>query len=80
MSNYKNCQLEPPVYAIGGSRGGVTTKIHRLCDARLRPLVVIIAPGQGGDATMFLHLLDCLGGCPPRSGLAVDDPGPDLER
>ncbi len=38
----------------------MTTKIHSLCDSKMRPLVVIIAPGQGGDAPMFPHLLDAL--------------------
>lgn len=33
----------------------------------MRPLVVIIAPGQGGDAPMFPHLLDALR--VPRTGL-----------
>lgn len=71
LSNYKNYQHEPPDHAIGRSRGGLTTKIHQLCDARLRPLVVIVAPGQSGDAPMFPHLLD---------GLRVPRTGPGRPR
>ena len=32
----------------------------------MRPLVMIVGPGQGGDSPMFPHLLDAL--CVPRSG------------
>ncbi|MBG6191728.1 transposase [Arthrobacter sp. CAN_A212] len=51
---------EPPDHAIGRSRGGLTTKIHHLCDGKMRPLVMLIGPGQGGDSPMFPLLLDAL--------------------
>lgn len=51
---------EPADHAIGRSRGGLTTKIHHLCDGKMRPLVMLIGPGQGGDSPMFPHLLDAL--------------------
>ena len=38
-----------PDHAIDRSRGGLTTKIHALCDANLRPVVVLCKPGHGGD-------------------------------
>lgn len=43
-----NLLEEPPDHGIGRSRGGLTTKIHHLCDGKMRPLVMLIGPGQGG--------------------------------
>jgi transposase len=34
---------------MGRSRGGLTTKIHALTDARGLPLELILTPGQAGD-------------------------------
>ncbi|ALE04634.1 transposase [Arthrobacter sp. ERGS1:01] len=51
---------EPADHAIGRSRGGLTTKIHALVDGNGRPLALLVAPGQGGDAPMFPHLMDHL--------------------
>ncbi|MBT2522545.1 transposase [Arthrobacter sp. ISL-28] len=51
---------EPDDHAIGRSRGGLSTKIHALVDGKGRPLVLLVAPGQGGDAPMFTHLMDHL--------------------
>lgn len=31
-----------------------------MCDGKMRPLVMLIGPGQGGDSPMFPHLLDSL--------------------
>ncbi len=45
---------------MGRSRGGLTTKIHQLVDGHGRPLVVLVGPGQAGDAPMFLHLMSHL--------------------
>ncbi len=55
-----NLLVEPPDHGIGRSRGGLTTKIHHLCDGKMRPLVMLLGPGQGGDSPMFPHLLDSL--------------------
>lgn len=60
LSNYTNLRIEPPDHAIGRSRGGLSTKIHHLCDGQMRPLVMLVGPGQGGDSPMFAHLLDAL--------------------
>jgi putative transposase len=55
-----NLFAEPDDHAIGRSRGGLSTKIHALVDGKGRPLVLLVAPGQGGDAPMFTHLMDQL--------------------
>ena len=60
LSNYKNLLAEPEDHAIGRSRGGLTTKIHALVDGNKRPLVLLLGPGQGGDAPMFANLMDAL--------------------
>ncbi|WP_224390442.1 hypothetical protein [Pseudonocardia sp. ICBG1293] len=45
---------------MGRSRGGLGTKIHQLVDGHGRPLVVLVGPGQAGDAPMFAHLMSHL--------------------
>ncbi|WP_246086162.1 IS5 family transposase, partial [Pseudonocardia hydrocarbonoxydans] len=42
---------------MGRSRGGLSTKIHQLVDGHGYPLVVLVGPGQAGDAPMFPHLM-----------------------
>jgi hypothetical protein len=49
-------------------------KIHHLCDGKMRPLVMIPGPGQGGDSPMFPHLLDSLGVPRLRAGRARSRP------
>ncbi|GAA3515621.1 hypothetical protein GCM10022262_42910 [Georgenia daeguensis] len=60
LSNYTNLRQEPPDHAIGRSRGGLSTKIHHLCDGNMRPLVMLLGPGQGGDSPMFEHVLNAV--------------------
>ena len=60
-SNYMNLFAEPDDHAVGRSRGGLSTKIHALVDGKGRPLVLLVAPGQGGDAPMFAHLPHAVG-------------------
>jgi putative transposase len=60
LSNYKNLLDEPEDHALGRSRGGLTTKIHALVDGNKRPLVLLIGPGQGGDAPLFENLMNAL--------------------
>ena len=43
--------------AIGRSRGGLSTKIHLLADARCRPLARVVTAGQRHDALGFTPLL-----------------------
>ncbi|MFC8532496.1 IS5 family transposase [Streptomyces sp. NPDC057249] len=47
-----------PDEALGRSRGGLTTKIHLASDGGCRPLVVLITPGQWGDAPQLIPVLD----------------------
>ncbi|WP_183176445.1 IS5 family transposase [Amycolatopsis bartoniae] len=56
-SNYTDLHSEPPDHAIGRSRGGWSTKVHHLVDGNGRPLVVLVGPGQAGDAPMSLQLM-----------------------
>jgi transposase len=49
----------------------LTTKIHQLCDANMRPLVVLLGTGQGGDSPMFPELM---------ASLRVDRIGPGRPR
>lgn len=51
---------EPADHAIGRSRGGLSTKIHHLCDGNMRPLVKLLGTGQGGDAPMFGPVMNAL--------------------
>ncbi len=64
MSNDKKSPLgqltEPDDHAIGRSRGGLSSKIHYLCDGAGMPLVMLLGPGQGGDSPMLPHLLAAL--------------------
>ncbi|NMR32283.1 transposase [Crystallibacter degradans] len=60
MPSYKKLFEEPDDHAIGMSRGGLTTKIHNLRDGKMHPLVILVGPGQGGDAPMFAPVLDAL--------------------
>ncbi|WP_431905546.1 IS5 family transposase [Amycolatopsis thermoflava] len=56
-SNYTKPGIEPPDHAIGRSRGGWTTKIHRVVDGNARALVTLLTPGQAGDSPMFEPLM-----------------------
>ncbi len=42
---------------MGRSRGGLTTKVHALVDARGLPLELILTPGQAGDCPAAARLL-----------------------
>lgn len=43
--------------AVGKSRGGRTTKLHALCDARGNPISLVVTPGQTSDSKMAPLLL-----------------------
>ncbi|MCM6779094.1 IS5 family transposase [Nocardia sp. CDC159] len=49
---------EPVDHALGRSRGGWTTKLHLACEYRLRPLSLLLTPGQAGDSPQFAAVLD----------------------
>ncbi|MEY9997153.1 transposase [Streptomyces sp. V4I8] len=38
---------------LGRSRGGLTSKIHLPCEGGLRPLALLVTPGQTHDGTVF---------------------------
>jgi transposase len=59
-SNYTNLGQEPADHGVGRSRGGLSTKIHQLCDGQGLPLVVLIGPGHAHDSPMFSALMDQL--------------------
>nr|WP_189659751.1 IS5 family transposase [Pseudomonas farsensis] len=49
---------EPVEHAIGRSRGGLTTKIHMLCDSNGVPLRCLLSGGQASDISYAQPLLD----------------------
>ncbi|NEE04815.1 transposase, partial [Phytoactinopolyspora halotolerans] len=51
---------EPADHAIGRSRGGLTTKIHALVNATVRPVALLLSAGQAGDNPYLAPLLDTL--------------------
>jgi transposase len=46
---------------MGRSRGGLTTKIHALVDARGLPIALKLTPGQAHDGRSATDMLDTLG-------------------
>jgi len=58
LSNHKNPWVEPPDHGIGRSRGGLTTKLHLVCDGRGRPLGMMITGGNINDTTMMTAVLE----------------------
>jgi transposase len=46
---------------MGRSRGGLTTKIHALVDARGLPILLKITPGQANDGRSAADMFDSLG-------------------
>jgi transposase len=53
----KNDPEEPPDHAIGRSRGGLTTKIHLLCDRDGHPLTFALSAGQRHESAMLEAVL-----------------------
>lgn len=60
---------------MGRSRGGLTTKIHALVDAKGRPLRLLITPGQAHDAQGAAILLNDL----KRKSVVIADKGYDAD-
>jgi len=48
---------EPQDHAIGRSRGGLSTKIHLLCDRDAHPLTFALSAGQRHESTMLEAVL-----------------------
>ena len=53
----KNDEDEPADHALGRSRGGLTTKIHLLCDAQGHPLTFRLTAGQAHESTVLDDVL-----------------------
>jgi transposase len=51
--------------AIGRSRGGRTTKVHAIVNARARPIAIEVTPGHLGDVRVATALISAVpaGGC-----------------
>lgn len=49
---------EPGDHALGRSRGGLSTKIHLLCDGAGHPLHFCLTPGQTHESTVLNRLLE----------------------
>jgi len=49
---------EPTDHGLGRSRGGLTTKIHMLCDDNGIPLRFLLTGGQASDISYAQPLLD----------------------
>lgn len=45
---------------MGRSKGGFSTKLHLACDAKGRPLSVVLTPGQRHGSTRLEELLDTI--------------------
>ena len=61
------------LHAIGRSKGGRTTKIHTVTDARGRPLVMVLTPGNTSDHKAARPCLEAL----PPSKYMIADKGYD---
>lgn len=48
---------EPDDHALGRSRGGLSTKIHILCDKKGHPLTFHLTPGQAPEASAFEQVM-----------------------
>jgi transposase len=46
--------------ALGRSRGGLTTKVHTICDGRGRNLTTCLTPGQAADTRQLIGLVDAV--------------------
>lgn len=49
---------EPDDHALGRSRGGLTTKLHALVTSEIRPVALLLSPGQAGDNPHLFPLID----------------------
>jgi transposase len=52
-----NLGEEPPDHAIGRSRGGLTSKLHLVCDGRGRALSIVITAGNVNDTGMLASVV-----------------------
>jgi transposase len=67
----RGSEVEPADHGLGRSRGGLSTKVHLVCEQRQRPLALIVTGGQRGDSPQFIPLLEAI---------RVPRPGPGRPR
>lgn len=59
FANHKNLGgTEPEGHALGRSRGGLSTKIHAVVDAKGLPIAIVATGGQRNDGAMLEDILD----------------------
>src|SRR4051812_28299026 len=56
-------------HGIGRTKGGRNTKLHAVCDARGRPLVLVLTPGNTHDCKVAQLCIEAL---PPSAELVAD--------
>ncbi len=61
---------------MGRSRGGLTTKIHAIVDAKGLPIRLALSPGQAHDASLIDQLLDGL----PKGAMLLGDRAYDADK
>jgi transposase len=61
---------------MGRSRGGLTTKIHAIVDAKGLPIRLALSPGQAHDASLIDELLKGL----PQGAMLLGDKAYDADR
>ncbi len=61
---------------MGRSRGGLTTKIHAVVDARGLPIRLALSPGQAHDASLIEELLEGL----PDGAMLLGDRAYDADK
>jgi transposase len=61
---------------IGGTKGGLNSKLHAVCDGRGRPLIMLLSEGQTSDFKGAASMLAAL----PRARELLADKGYDAER
>lgn len=70
--------IEPEDHALGRSRGGLTTKIHLVCEQSQKMLSLVVTAGQRGDSPQFQTVLDGIN--VPRIGAGRPRTPPDKVR
>ncbi|MEW9613409.1 transposase [Shinella sp. S4-D37] len=56
-------------HGIGRTKGGRNTKLHAVCDAKGRPVVLLLTPGNVHDCKVAQR---CIEATPPSSELVAD--------
>ncbi|MEW9612425.1 IS5 family transposase [Shinella sp. S4-D37] len=62
-------------HGIGRTKGGRNTKLHAVCDAKGRPVVLLLTPGNVHDCKVAQRCIEAM----PRSSELVADKGYDSQ-